>query len=77
MFFTLYGLAFHKVFVDYCTEKVYFNRFDNKTIRCGWFLLVSMDEGKTWEECKYLYTESWKNDKWRRCLSRIWELERA
>lgn len=77
MFKTIYGLAFKKFFVDYVSLQVYYNKYNSKTIHCGWFLLLSKDKGKTWEECKYIITENWKNNKWSRCLQRIWELERA
>ena len=53
MFKTFYGLAFKNYFIDSETYEVYHNKYLSDNL-CGWFLIVSVDGGSTWEEVKHV-----------------------
>ena len=53
MFKTFYGLAFKNYFIDSETYEVYHNKYLSDNL-CGWFLIVSVDGGATWEEVKHV-----------------------
>lgn len=53
MFKTFYGLAFKHYFIDSETLKLYRNKYISDIVY-GWFLIVSVDGGATWEEVKHV-----------------------
>lgn len=53
MFKTFYGLAFKHYFINSETLELYRNKYMSNIVY-GWFLIVSVDEGATWEEVKHV-----------------------
>lgn len=76
MFKTIYGASYKYFFVDYQTDEVYHSKY-KLNIVCGWFLIVSTDGGETWEECKHVKDQDYKNSTLQYCIDRIKEVERA
>ena len=53
MFKTFYGLAFKHYFINSETLELYRNKYISNIVY-GWFLIVSVDGGATWEEVKHV-----------------------
>lgn len=53
MFKTFYGLAFKHYFINSETLELYRNKYISNIVY-GWFLVVSVDGGATWEEVKHV-----------------------
>ena len=53
MFKTFYGLAFKHYFINSETLELYRNKYISNIVY-GWFLIVSVDGGATWEEVKHI-----------------------
>ena len=63
MFKTFYGLAFKNYFIDSETYEVYHNKYLSDNL-CGWFLIVSVDGGATWEKMQQVFCELGYSFKW-------------
>ena len=53
MFKTFYGLAFKHYFINSETLELYRNKYISNIVY-GWFLIVSVDKGVTWEGVKHV-----------------------
>ena len=53
MFKTFYGLAFKHYFINSETLELYRNKYISNIVY-GWFLIVSVDGGTTWEEVRHV-----------------------
>ena len=72
MFKTFYGLAFKNYFIDSETYEVYHNKYLSDNL-CGWFLIVSVDGGATWEKVKCIQDPKFSNKCWSQSIGKLFQ----
>jgi hypothetical protein len=65
MFKTIFGLAFKKYILDYDSTNVYLQKYNSDLIG-GWLLIVSLDDGKSWEIVHHVNLLDLKKSIWQR-----------
>ena len=72
MFKTFYGLAFKNYFINSETYEVYHNKYLSDNF-CGWFLIVSIDGGATWEKVNYIQDPKFSDKCWSQSIGKLFQ----
>ena len=72
MFKTFYGLAFKHYFINSETLELYRNKYISNIVY-GWFLIVSVDGGVTWEKVNCIQDPKFSNRCWSQSIGKLFQ----